>query len=80
MLLQFAVMDASLHYYQNLDPVLALERSKRIVDAVKQVNGHFIFLAHNDLLSDEGSWKGWREEFEKLMAYASADSSSSVTE
>jgi hypothetical protein len=76
----FAVMDASLHYYQNLDPASALERSKLIVDGVKQVNGHLIFLAHNDLLSDEGSWKGWREEFEKLMAYASADSSSSVTE
>jgi hypothetical protein len=76
----FAVMDASLHYYQNLDPVSALEKSKLVVDAVKRVNGHFIFLAHNDLLSDEGPWKGWREQFEKLLAYAATDASSSGTE
>ena len=66
----FAVMDASLHYYLKLTPVEALEKCRQIVDEVKKVNGYLILLAHNDLISDEGPWIGWREKFEELIKYA----------
>ncbi len=66
----FAVMDASLHYYLKLSPDEALTKSKQLIDEVKKVNGYFQFLAHNDLLS-EAVWKGWRQKFEALIAYAS---------
>ena len=66
----FAVMDAALHYYLHCSPDEALHKGKSIVDEVKKVNGSFLFLAHNDLISDEGPWIGWRERFEKLIEYA----------
>lgn len=66
----FAVMDASLHYHLKLSPGAAFEKSKQILAEVKKVNGTCIFLAHNDLIGDEGPWPGWRPQFEKLIEYA----------
>jgi hypothetical protein len=65
----FAIMDATLHYYLKLSPKEALEKSKEVIDEVKRVNGCLIFLAHNDLISDEGPYKGWRDKFEDLLNY-----------
>ncbi|MCY7410677.1 MAG: polysaccharide deacetylase family protein [Chitinophagales bacterium] len=66
-----AVMDASLFYYQKLNAADAFLKSKQLIDEVKKVNGYFQFLAHNDLLSEENEWKGWREKFEALLALSS---------
>ncbi|HYV91569.1 MAG TPA: polysaccharide deacetylase family protein [Chitinophagales bacterium] len=66
----FAVMDATLHYYLRLSAEEALQKSKQLIDEVKKVNGNFQFLAHNDLISDHGPWKGWRKKFEELISYA----------
>ncbi len=66
-----AVMDASLFYYQKLNAADAFLKSKQLIEEVKKVNGSFQFLAHNDLLSEENEWKGWREKFEALLALSS---------
>ncbi|MFT6717534.1 MAG: hypothetical protein ACJA0Q_002191, partial [Saprospiraceae bacterium] len=65
----FAVMDSTLQYYMGVKPADALEHYKKLVDEVKKVNGTFISTWHNDSLSDEGIWKGWKDVFEKLIAY-----------
>jgi hypothetical protein len=67
----FAVMDASLFYYLKLSPNDALERCKQIIEQVKKAGGTFQFLAHNDLISEQGPWPGWQKKFEELITYAS---------
>jgi hypothetical protein len=64
-------MDASLYYYLKLSPDEARQKSKQLIAEVKKVNGTFQFLAHNDLISEHGPWKGWQKKFEELLDYAS---------
>ncbi len=68
----FTVMDASLHYYMKLNAEQAFEKTKQLIDAVKEVNGYFQFLAHNDLISEESGWKGWRKNFEVMVEYGNS--------
>lgn len=72
MLIPFQVMDASLFYSQKLKAEEALTESKKIIDEVKSVGGQFVFLAHNDLIGDESEWKNWKNNFEKILDYASS--------
>ena len=66
----FAAMDASLFYYLKLSPDDALQKCKQIIGQVKKAGGTFQFLAHNDLISEQGPWPGWQKEFEEMIAYA----------
>lgn len=72
MLYPFAAMDAAMHYYQQLDAGAALEKTKALADAVRSVQGTFVFLAHNDLISPRSPWKGWHENFEAMIRYCNA--------
>ncbi|MFT4757274.1 MAG: hypothetical protein ACI91R_001927 [Vicingaceae bacterium] len=66
----FHVMEATLKYYLNLSPEQAIFQSKQIIDEVKAVEGTFISLWHNESLSNEGEWVGWRTVYEKVVEYA----------
>ncbi len=66
----FAVMDGTLKDYLGLEPEQALQRIARLVKAVREVDGTFISLWHNESLGDCGKWKGWRIVYEKLLEMA----------
>ncbi len=66
----FAVMDGTLRDYLNLTPRDASDRIKKLIDEVKQVNGTFISLWHNESLCDQKRWTGWREVYENLLEEA----------
>lgn len=66
----FAVMDGTLRDYMNLTPVDALQIISNLINEVKAVNGTFISLWHNESLSDERRWKGWRYVYEELIKMA----------
>lgn len=66
----FMVMDATLKYYLNVEGEAAFEQIKSIIDEVKEVNGTFISLWHNESLGSSAAWKGWKELFEKMNEYA----------
>ncbi len=66
----FAVMDGTLRDYMKLTPADALLTIKKLIDEVKAVNGTFISLWHNESLSDEQRWKGWRYVYEELLKMA----------
>jgi hypothetical protein len=66
----FAVMDATLNLYMKLTPEQATERVKPLADAVRAVGGVFMILWHNETLSEEWQWKGWRKVFEAVTAYS----------
>ncbi len=69
----FAVMDVTLQQYLSLTPHEALDRIKKISQMVKQVGGTFLSLWHNESLSGQGIWKGWREVFEGMAEEGTRD-------
>lgn len=66
----FQVMDGTLNHYMKLSPGEAVEKTKEIIDSVKEVNGIFISLWHNSSLSELQEWKGWKKVYEEIVSYA----------
>lgn len=66
----FAVMDGTLKDYMNLGPVEAIHKIKQLIEEVKKVKGTFISLWHNEPLSDQKRWTGWRKVYEELLKMA----------
>lgn len=66
----FAIMEGTLKYYMNVGPQEAMEYIKPLIEQVKQVDGTFISLWHNDSLNDQKMWKGWRGVYEEMIRYA----------
>lgn len=66
----FMVMDGTLKDYMKLTPADAINQITTLIEEVRQVNGTFISLWHNESLSDEKRWKGWREVYEVLIQKA----------
>ncbi len=66
----FAVMDGTLNDYLKLTPADAVKKIKKLINEVKKVNGTFIPLWHNEALSDEKRWKGWRKVYETMLEEA----------
>ena len=69
----FAVMDGTLRDYMDLTPTDAIEQIRVLINEVKKVNGTFISLWHNESLSDQKRWVGWRRVYEELLEMAVPD-------
>jgi hypothetical protein len=67
----FMLMDGTLKDYLGLTPEEAINRSKLIIDEVKNVNGVFVSLWHNHTINDKDDWAGWKKVYEEIVAYAS---------
>lgn len=63
----FAVMDATLNLYMKLSPEGAIERVRKLTRAVRDVNGDMMFIWHNETLSEDGQWQGWRKVYESII-------------
>ena len=63
----FQIMDVTLNQYLKLDVDQAVEKIRDIIHKVKQVNGTFISLWHNEAVSDHGNWKGWEPVYKKML-------------
>ncbi len=59
----FQVMDVALKNNLKLNPEQAMNLIEKLMHEVKQVNGTFVSLWHNETIGDTGLWKGWREVF-----------------
>jgi len=66
-IIPFCVMEATFLYYENKTPEQALKEIYQLIDEVKKVKGTFVSVWHNESLSDEGIWKGWKEVYEKMI-------------
>jgi len=69
-LIPFMLMDGTLKDYLGLTPEEAINRSKLLIDEVKNVNGIFVSLWHNHSINDKGDWAGWKNVYEEIVAYA----------
>ncbi len=63
----FAITDNTLRFNMELDVESAIKSIGDIVESVKQVNGTFVSIWHNDTFSDIGVWKGWRNVYEDMI-------------
>jgi hypothetical protein len=66
LIVPFQIMDGTLHHYLALSPDKAFEEIKSIMKEVKDVDGTFVSIWHNETVNDLGEWKGFREVFEKM--------------
>ena len=66
----FAVMEATYKYYLKISPEKALSEIQKLMQKVKEVKGTFVSVWHNESLSDEDLWKGWRVVYEKMLEEA----------
>jgi len=63
----FQIMDVTLKDYMNLKPEDAWYITENLMNEVKQVNGTFVSLFHNESLHNIDQWQGWRYVFEQIL-------------
>lgn len=66
----FAVMDGTLVDYMKLTTVKAIELVQQLISEVRNVNGSFILLIHNQTLMDSKEWKDWKTTFIRIIEMA----------
>lgn len=66
----FQVMESTFKYYFNTSVDETVERIAEIIKEIREVEGIFISLWHNESLSEEKEWKGWRKVYEKMIERA----------
>lgn len=64
----FAVMDTTLNDYLNYVPAVAKSKINILKKEVQFVNGTFILLFHNETLSENKRWKGWRKVYKDVIS------------
>ncbi|HEY4800097.1 MAG TPA: polysaccharide deacetylase family protein [Bacteroidia bacterium] len=63
----FAIMDGTFNNYLKITPEQAIEKVKLISNEIKNVNGQFVSVWHNEILGDWREWKGWGGFYEKVI-------------
>lgn len=63
----FQIMDVTMKNYLKMDPKQAWQLTEKLMREVKNVNGTFVSLWHNESLKDTGQWLGWRKVFEQIL-------------
>ena len=66
----FAVMDGTMRDYLELNTDESYDKVTKLIQEVKNVNGTFILLWHNETLSGEKRWEGWITLYRKILDYA----------
>ncbi len=63
----FCVMDVTLKNYMQLSPENAILKIQELQNTVQQYGGVFIPIFHNQNLTDNDPWKGWRKVYEQCL-------------
>ena len=66
----FQVMDVTLKDYRGFGVNDASKKIEQLMQETAKVGGTFISLWHNESLSDEGHWKGWRNVYSEMTRLA----------
>ncbi|MFP4663415.1 MAG: polysaccharide deacetylase family protein [Bacteroidales bacterium] len=65
------IMDATLKYHLNLKPDQAERTISNYISLFREHGGDFIPVWHNESLSDNGVWKGWKKVYIGMLNKAS---------
>ena len=63
----FHVMDITLNQHKRYTVSAAISVIEDIIEKIKNVNGTFITIWHNEALSDHGHWKGWETVYREML-------------
>jgi hypothetical protein len=63
----FCWMDANSYYEQGYTPARAFEELKGYHDELKRLGGQLITISHNNFLSDEPGFAGWKQVYEIFL-------------
>ncbi len=63
----FALRDTSLKYEMKLSNEASMAKIMELKNAVKNVNGTFISLVHNESLSENSNWRGWTTIYKQMV-------------
>lgn len=66
-LVPFCLMDITPLFYMQLKIDDAISYMRDLMQKVKEVDGMFVSLWHNESLSETERWKGWRVLYEKML-------------
>lgn len=66
-IIPFQVMDATFHYYMNLDHGSSKEMILKLINETRKVGGLFVSIWHNTSLLDNEEGRGWRDLFEFIV-------------
>ncbi len=66
-LFPFIIMDTTLNHELKLSPEEAIIEIRKYIDTIKEYNGIFIPIFHNNNLSETHEWRGWRTVFETML-------------
>ena len=66
-LFPFQIMDITLNQYKGYNITEAISMVEDLIEKVKQVNGTFVSIWHNEALSDHGHWKGWETVYREML-------------
>ena len=66
----FTYMEGTLKDYMNLSVNEASAVIKPLIKEVKEVNGTFISIWHNESLSNAHRWQGWQQLYEEMIQEA----------
>lgn len=68
----FAFMDGVFLFKKKMLYSQTIQEIKELINIVKSVDGNFIALWHNQILSEKDEWKGWSPLFEEVIEFALA--------
>ncbi|MGM0531446.1 MAG: polysaccharide deacetylase family protein [Bacteroidota bacterium] len=63
----FQVMDITLNQHKKYNVSAAISVIEDLIEKIKNVNGTFITIWHNEALSDHGHWKGWETVYREML-------------
>jgi hypothetical protein len=63
----FQLMDGTLRQYMHLTPEAAMKVARTIIEATRNVGGHFVSVWHNTSLTETNGWEGWKTVFEEML-------------
>jgi hypothetical protein len=67
MVYPYCWMDANSYYEQLYEPAQAFAELKSYHDVVKSVKGQLMTISHNNFLSDEPGFSGWKDVYEIFL-------------
>jgi len=65
----FTMMDVTLKHYLEYDTETAIQKSKELINTIKNNHGNCTFIWHNNSLSEREGWDGWRKVFEAQLRF-----------
>jgi hypothetical protein len=60
-------MDITLNQYKKYNVSAAISVIEDLIEKIRNVNGTFVTIWHNEALSDHGHWKGWETVYREML-------------